>query len=76
MAHRVLGSRRSEMRADTAKYGGGEFLTVVCDRKPAYHLKADAIDQRFLELREVATEQRKREFVFCDRSDFLCRGKE
>src|ERR1700722_13820431 len=76
MAHRVLGSCRSKMRADTAENGGGDFLTIICDRKPAYHLKTDAVDQRFPELRKVVAEKRQREFFFCDRSDFLSRGEE
>src|ERR1700722_14606545 len=75
MAHRILGSCRSKMRADTAENGGGNFLAIICHRKPAYHLKADAVNQRFPELRKVAAEKRKREFFLCDRSDFLCRSE-
>src|ERR1700722_7631579 len=75
LSTRVLGSYRSKMRADSAENGGGDFLTIICDRKPAYHLEADAVNQRFPELRKVAAEKRKREFFLCDRSDFLCRSE-
>src|SRR5579871_3864764 len=61
------------MRADTAKDRGSEFLAIVCDRKTAYDLKAEAIDQLRLEPLEMNAESRKRKSFLGDPGNIISR---
>src|SRR5258705_8482759 len=60
VARCVLRSRRSEMRAYTAKDRSSEFLVIVRYRKTANHLETKAIYQFLLELRKMDAEAGKR----------------